>query len=102
MEVSNFLTYEGRLECAHESVATATVTLGSFSEVLTNLKQNPNDEWLVKSLHPETSVMFLDTSKVKQPSVLQKGHAMKFRVIPVVGWYGLDRSKQMPLAKLLS
>nr|CAB3238414.1 DNA replication ATP-dependent helicase/nuclease DNA2 [Phallusia mammillata] len=63
MALSNHVTYEGRLECAHESVATATVKLDNIDAVKTELKDESENSWLIRTLDVKTSVLFLDTSK---------------------------------------
>lgn len=62
MGLSNHVTYEGRLECAHPSVAKATLQLNSWKQVENKLGNT--DPWLVKALNPDTCVIFLDTSEV--------------------------------------
>ena len=61
MGLSNHVTYEGRLECAHQSVAVATLKLN-----MEDLKQQleNEEEWLNKALDPKTSVLLINTADV--------------------------------------
>ncbi|XP_077973735.1 DNA replication ATP-dependent helicase/nuclease DNA2-like [Styela clava] len=77
MQVSNYVTYEGRLECALESVASARLQLSHWNEVSNKVKlyenkimpmydyQIPVSQWLLHALHPEKPVLFLDTSNLQ-------------------------------------
>ena len=62
MGLSNYVTYDGRLECAHSSIATATLKI-----CLEDIDDQSCDDisWLGEVLHPKTSVIFLDTSNVR-------------------------------------
>ncbi|CAK8687740.1 unnamed protein product [Clavelina lepadiformis] len=57
MTLSNHVTYEGRLECAHPSVGMATLRLDGDAMV------EAENEWIARVVDPEHSVIFLDTSK---------------------------------------
>ncbi|XP_078492398.1 DNA replication ATP-dependent helicase/nuclease DNA2 [Ciona intestinalis] len=62
MALSNHVTYEGRLECAHPTVAEATVKLDKYDSAKT-MMPDTDIEWLLRTIDPKTSVIFLDTSK---------------------------------------
>ena len=67
MDLSNYLTYEGELECAHPTVAMATAKLPNFDEVCKQLKSKTNlksYDWLIETLNPKTSVKFFDSLNV--------------------------------------
>jgi len=61
MNLSNYVTYEGRLECAHSSVAVASLKL-KMEEIEDELTDSL--QWMNDVLNPSISVVFLDTSKV--------------------------------------
>uniref|UniRef100_F6USX3 DNA replication ATP-dependent helicase/nuclease n=1 Tax=Ciona intestinalis TaxID=7719 RepID=F6USX3_CIOIN len=62
MALSNHVTYEGRLECAHPTVAEATVKLDNY-DLVKSMLPDTDIEWLLRTIDPKTSVIFLDTSK---------------------------------------
>ena len=62
MGLSNHVTYEGRLECAHPSVAVATLKL-KMEEIENDIPDNM--QWLINVFNPRTSVVFLNTSEVR-------------------------------------
>uniref|UniRef100_H2ZHQ5 DNA replication ATP-dependent helicase/nuclease n=1 Tax=Ciona savignyi TaxID=51511 RepID=H2ZHQ5_CIOSA len=62
MELSNHVTYEGRLECAHPSVADSTVKLDNYESMKTLMTDDT--KWLNRAIDPKISVLFLDTSQV--------------------------------------
>lgn len=77
MDVSNHVTYEGRLECATEATATATLDLPNASVVrsdvmnkesfVVNGKSTSDNLWILSALDPLKPVIFIDTSMVSEP-----------------------------------
>uniref|UniRef100_H2ZHQ4 DNA replication ATP-dependent helicase/nuclease n=1 Tax=Ciona savignyi TaxID=51511 RepID=H2ZHQ4_CIOSA len=63
MELSNHVTYEGRLECAHPSVADSTVKLDNYESMKTLMTDDT--KWLNRAIDPKISVLFLDTSQTE-------------------------------------
>ncbi|XP_067858773.1 DNA replication ATP-dependent helicase/nuclease DNA2 [Heptranchias perlo] len=64
MSLSNKLMYEGKLVCGSEQVATATLQLPKWGELLTRGMQG---SWLKDALEPNKPVCFLNTEKVPAP-----------------------------------
>lgn len=68
MSLSNKLTYEGKLECGSDKVATAVINLPNFKDVKLELEfyadysENP---WLVGAFEPNNPVCFLNTDQVR-------------------------------------
>lgn len=68
MSLSNELTYEGKLECGSDKVASAVINLPNFKDVKLELEfyadysENP---WLIGVFEPNNPVCFLNTEKVK-------------------------------------
>ncbi|XP_078421971.1 DNA replication ATP-dependent helicase/nuclease DNA2 isoform X2 [Cetorhinus maximus] len=64
MSLSNKLIYEGKLVCGSEQIATATLQLPKWSELVVLSLQ---DTWLQEALEPNKPVCFLNTEKVPAP-----------------------------------
>ena len=61
MEISNELIYEGRLECATDEVAMATLVIPQWDVAAVEVET----KWLKDSLDPAHPVRFLDTDSVR-------------------------------------
>lgn len=76
MSLSNKLTYEGKLECGSDKVASAVVNLPKLKDVKLELEfyadysENP---WMVGAFEPNNPVCFLNTDKVPAPEQVEKG-----------------------------
>lgn len=70
MDVSNYVTYEGRLECAREEVSVAKAFLPYATSIADQYKssseETPN---LLQSIDVNSPVMFFDTTKVQYPII---------------------------------
>ncbi|XP_063289917.1 DNA replication ATP-dependent helicase/nuclease DNA2 [Pelobates fuscus] len=75
MELSNHLVYEGRLECASERVATATIQLPHLSSLKLELefKESQLTTWVKDVLEPSNPVCFLNTDKIPALETVEKG-----------------------------
>lgn len=68
MSLSNKLTYEGKLECGSDKVASAVINLPNFKDVKLELEfyadysENP---WLIGAFEPNNPVCFLNTDQVR-------------------------------------
>ena len=65
LSICNHLIYEHRLECGNEEVASARIHLKSIdklpSPVKVHMLLSMRDDWLFKCIHPQQSVVFLNT-----------------------------------------
>lgn len=76
MDVSNYVTYEGRLECATDATASATLDLPNLDVVKDNVikqdsfvlngKSTNESNWILMALDPLKPVLFIDTSMVTE------------------------------------
>ncbi|XP_067908486.1 DNA replication ATP-dependent helicase/nuclease DNA2 isoform X2 [Heterodontus francisci] len=66
MSLTNKLIYEGKLVCGSEQIATATLQLPKWSELIEFSLQ---DTWLQDALEPNKPVCFLNTEKVPAPEM---------------------------------
>ena len=65
MDVSNYVTYEGRLDCAREEVAVAKAFLPYTSSVLDQYKNSSSNAMdLLRTIDVNDPVLFFDTLKV--------------------------------------
>uniref|UniRef100_UPI00398EB479 DNA replication ATP-dependent helicase/nuclease DNA2 isoform X2 n=1 Tax=Pristiophorus japonicus TaxID=55135 RepID=UPI00398EB479 len=64
MSLSNRLIYNGKLVCGSEQVATATLQLPKWGELVAH---SLLDSWLKEALEPTKPVCFLNTEKVPAP-----------------------------------
>ncbi|ELK32359.1 DNA2-like helicase [Myotis davidii] len=75
MSLSNKLTYEGKLECGSDKVASAVINLPNFKDVKLELEfyadysENP---WLIGAFEPNNPVCFLNTDQVPAPEQVEK------------------------------
>ncbi|XP_059518524.1 DNA replication ATP-dependent helicase/nuclease DNA2 [Myotis daubentonii] len=75
MSLSNKLTYEGKLECGSDKVASAVISLPNFKDVKLELEfyadysENP---WLIGAFEPNNPVCFLNTDQVPAPEQVEK------------------------------
>ncbi|XP_054584687.1 DNA replication ATP-dependent helicase/nuclease DNA2 [Eptesicus fuscus] len=75
MSLSNKLTYEGKLECGSDKVASAVINLPNFKDVKLELEfyadysENP---WLSGAFEPNNPVCFLNTDQVPAPEQVEK------------------------------
>lgn len=68
MSLSNKLTYEGKLECGSDRVASAVMILPNFKDVKLELEiyaDYSDSPWLSGVFEPSNPVCFLNTEKVK-------------------------------------
>ncbi|XP_010604064.1 DNA replication ATP-dependent helicase/nuclease DNA2 isoform X4 [Fukomys damarensis] len=76
MSLSNELTYEGKLECGSERVASGVITLPNFKDVKLELElyaDYSDSLWLNGVFEPNNPVCFLNTDKVPAPEQVEKG-----------------------------
>uniref|UniRef100_A0A8D2AS67 DNA replication ATP-dependent helicase/nuclease DNA2 n=1 Tax=Sciurus vulgaris TaxID=55149 RepID=A0A8D2AS67_SCIVU len=76
MSLSNKLTYEGKLECGSEKVASAVIHLPNFKDVKLELEfyaDYSDNPWLIGVFEPNNPVCFLNTEKVPAPEQVEKG-----------------------------
>ncbi|KAM6183104.1 DNA replication ATP-dependent helicase/nuclease DNA2 [Erethizon dorsatum] len=76
MSLSNKLTYEGKLECGSDRVASAVITLPNFKDVKLELEfyaDYSDSPWLNAVFEPSSPVCFLNTEKVPAPEQVEKG-----------------------------
>nr|XP_044993688.1 DNA replication ATP-dependent helicase/nuclease DNA2 isoform X1 [Jaculus jaculus] len=76
MSLSNTLTYEGKLECGSEKVASGVISLPRLKDVKLELEfyaDYSDSPWLAAVLEPSSPVCFLNTDKVPAPEQVDKG-----------------------------
>uniref|UniRef100_A0A8C5PYZ8 DNA replication ATP-dependent helicase/nuclease n=1 Tax=Leptobrachium leishanense TaxID=445787 RepID=A0A8C5PYZ8_9ANUR len=75
MELSNNLVYEGRLMCASDRVAKATVQLPHLPTLKLELefKESPHTLWIKDALEPSNPVCFLNTENIPALETEEKG-----------------------------
>nr|XP_023422517.1 DNA replication ATP-dependent helicase/nuclease DNA2 isoform X3 [Cavia porcellus] len=75
MSLSNKLTYEGKLECGSDRVASAVMILPNFKDVKLELEiyaDYSDSPWLSGVFEPSNPVCFLNTEKVPAPEQVEK------------------------------
>uniref|UniRef100_A0A8C2VM03 DNA replication ATP-dependent helicase/nuclease n=2 Tax=Chinchilla lanigera TaxID=34839 RepID=A0A8C2VM03_CHILA len=75
MSLSNKLTYEGKLACGSDRVASAVITLPNFKDVKLELEfyaDYSDSPWLSGVFEPSNPVCFLNTEKVPAPEQVDK------------------------------
>ncbi|XP_023571959.1 DNA replication ATP-dependent helicase/nuclease DNA2 isoform X1 [Octodon degus] len=75
MSLSNKLTYEGKLECGSDRVASAVIALPNFKDVKLELEfyaDYSDSPWLNGVFEPSNPVCFLNTEKVPAPEKVEK------------------------------
>ncbi|KAM7072984.1 DNA replication ATP-dependent helicase/nuclease DNA2 isoform 2-T2 [Molossus nigricans] len=75
MSLSNKLTYEGKLECGSDKVASAVINLPNFKDVKLELEfyaDYSETPWLIGVFEPNNPVCFLNTDQVPAPEQVEK------------------------------
>lgn len=75
MSLSNKLTYEGKLECGSDKVASAVINLPNFKDVKLELEfyaDYSDTPWLLGVFEPNIPICFLNTDKVPAPEQVEK------------------------------
>uniref|UniRef100_A0A8C6RPT2 DNA replication ATP-dependent helicase/nuclease n=1 Tax=Nannospalax galili TaxID=1026970 RepID=A0A8C6RPT2_NANGA len=74
MSLSNKLTYEGKLECGSDKVASAVISLPNLRDVKLQFYTDDSDNpWMAGVFEPDNPVCFLNTDKVPAPEQVEKG-----------------------------
>ncbi|KAM5236452.1 DNA replication ATP-dependent helicase/nuclease DNA2 [Ctenodactylus gundi] len=74
MSLSNKLTYEGKLECGSDKVASGVIHLPNFKDVKLDLEfyaDYSDNPWLIRVFEPNNPVCFLNTAKVPAPEQVE-------------------------------
>jgi len=68
-QLSNDIVYKGTLKCATEQVRRRKLSLDGFPENVPSLIRSSSAQWLMRTIDPDTPVVFVDTDKVKADAI---------------------------------